>query len=217
MEVKDLCKYSPMYSEKEWSSNFVDVVFSNELCISVQTDINLTLKVIHSFNQVSNGPEYIYKLQPGWSTRCVKRALPYVKLVITNDSDQDNNILILSVISDKKVKDTAPLPLPVPIPEPVETKIEQLRSKSPFSSMLKKKKPIERESPAPSCKCVKIPEILSRNSLICGDWNRQLKAVPPPLLGQTETQILTFNSNDQFEWVVSRGERIDKNVSWKFD
>lgn len=215
MEVKELCKYSPLYAGKEWSSDFVNVVQSNELCISIQTDINLVLKVIHSFNQVSNGPEYIYKINPGWSTRSVRRTLPYAKFVIINETELENNILILSVISDKKIKEL-PEEVSRVLPLPAGEIKNEHRGKSPFSSMLKKKKPAERETPAPCCKCVKIPEILSRNSLLAGDWNKQIKCIPPPLLGQTEAQVLVFQ-NDQFEWVVSRGERVDKNVSWKFD
>ena len=216
MELQNLCKYSPMFSQKEWSSEYCSCVGSNEITFTVQTDVPLLMKVIFSFNGISDGPEINYKINPAWNTRVVKRQLPYCKVVLLNESALDNNILILSVISDKKIKEEIPIGLPAKAPVVEEQKMEQ-RCKSPFSILSKRKKSVGREPQVTSPKCgCRIPELIFRNSLIVADFNNKLKSIPPPLLGVSECQILTFQ-NDQFEWVISNNEKTEKNVSWKFD
>lgn len=206
MEIEKLSRCTPLLDVLEWESGYVKVVQSKEITFTSNSDVNLTLRIVFSVDGKNEGHEHKFKLNNGWSSRSIRRSLPYCKVILTNETGQNNDVLILSVISDKKI-----------VEEENETKHEEKyeeRSKSPFKSILSRRR---KSIPKSSDNKCRIPEHVPKGGLLCGDWDGKLKTIPPPIVGISDIQILTFQNNN-FEWVIlTEDDRKDGTISWKFD
>lgn len=207
MEIETLSRCTPMLDTKEWNSEYAKVLHCREITFTTNVDVNLNLRVVFSVDGKHDGQEHKFKLTSGWSSRSIKRSLPYCKVVITNETGLINDTLTLSVIGDKAIKqEDKP-------PAEVVAEIEEHRSKSPFRSILSKRR---KSIPAKQDTRCKVPEHVPNNGILVGDYGN-LKSIPPPIAGINEIQLLTFQNN-KFEWVIlTDDERKDKNVSWRFD
>lgn len=208
MEIEKLTRYTPLIDTNKWESEYVKVVTAKELTFTTNTDVCLTMYIVFSVDGKTDGQEHKFKLPSGWSSRNMRRSLPYCKVILINETGISNDILVLSVLSDKVIKQDPEKP-PAELIEDHET-----RSKSPFRSILSRRK---KSIPSNILQNCKVPEHVPKNALLCGDWDGKLKVIPPPISGIGEVQLLTFQ-NGSFEWIIlSEDEKKDKNVSWRFD
>lgn len=197
----------PMINDFVRESIYVDVRKYKHLRITSFSDCNLSMDVCFSHNGVNEGPTSSYPLQANlWATRRVDVILPYIKIRIVRNEKDENKNLVVNVLGrytpqddhhDVKQEE-------VKVDEEVQP---QQRSKSPFRSFVSKKKPAAQ---VPSQKIQvndpRLPEFISKNSLLVGGFSNQIICVPAP----TEDSHLCYRDGS-FVW----DPLPDKKITWK--
>lgn len=224
MELNSLSLHNPLGDVNTWASQYVKVLGLKELTVTTYSDVALDLTILFSINGCdSQSQNHNFKLVAGnWNSFNVRISLPWCRFKLENKSGKNNNTLIMSVLSSKKidVDDDKKLVENSKSEESIDEHHENDgRFKSPLRNILNRRRKSNSHKQLPvTCK---VPEYVPKGSLLIGDWSG-LKVVPPPV-NISDLQVLTC-VNGIVEWcIVNENEKdIDtmdtiKNVSWKFD
>ena len=225
MSLDKLKLFEPLKDSSDKSTEFVNVSAYQFLRITFFADIPCTFDVIFSFDGVQTGPTQSYKVNNNWSTQKCEVILDYCKIVVRKNVELDNNLLVCNVLGrkfadkpfdnqlDSKVIPSIPIaPAQVKEPEPEQ---ENTRSKSPFRSILKSRKSIDRSHQNNKIECndPRLPQYLPKNSVLIGSFANGISYVPPPT---TDSYCFLVYRDNQFAWCDLDVNAVDsREISWK--
>jgi hypothetical protein len=213
MDLEMLKIVDPMTSDCIRESVFVDVRKYKHIRITSFSDCELGMQIIFSYNGISEGPMSQYQLIPNnWTTRRVDIILPFIKIRVIKAEEQVNKMIVINALgrftpieSIQPVKENEDND--VPKDEPKDG-----RSKSPFRSWVGKK--INNSNHNPSQKIQvndpRLPDYISRNSLLIGGYSNSVILIPPPV-ANTDSHLCWIDNT--FCWQSINEPK--KTLTWK--
>ena len=213
MNLDNLRISDAMTSDYIRETIYVNVSKYKHLRITSFSDCDLLLYVSFSHDGSTTGPTYDHQLKANqWSTRRVDIILPFIRLRVVRNEGVVNTNLVINCLGRYTPDPVEQSVVDNKVDEMEPVKDEQPRSKSPFRKFVEKRKSVV-SSNAPSQKIAvsdeRLPQFISRGSLLVGSFSNNLICIPPPEQGVDSHLCYIDNS---FQWVSISEKRITFKV-----
>jgi hypothetical protein len=214
MNLDNLRISDAMTSDYIRETNYVDVSKYKHLRITSFSDCDLILYISFSHDGSTTGPTYDHPMKANqWATRRVDIILPYIRLRIVRNEGVVNTMLIVNSLgryTPESVEKIVDKPVDNEM-EPVKDEQPQQRSKSPFRSLMTRKKSVVSQSNPSSQISVndpRLPNYISKGCLLIGGFSGSVITVNPPDAG-VDSHLCFIDGS--FVWTPIS----EKRVVWK--
>ena len=213
MDLDMLKIVNPLISESVRESDFVDVKKYKHIRLTSYSDCDLNMQVIFSFDAISEGPTTQYQLNANaWATRRIDIILPYIKVRVIKPEEVVNKMLVINALG-RYTQIESIQPREVENDDvPKDDYKDESRSKSPFRAFVNRKKSGSNINPSQkiSVNDPRLPNFVSRNTLLVGGYSNSIIAIPPP--DPNVDSHLCFIDN-KFVWQSISEPK--KTLTWK--